>query len=290
MAREATAFFEQFFAVSRIARRLMIQRRTGESGLPDKCCESLNFILRETKLRHLRSWAEFRSVADPVRNPFLAQLLARFFQIRADFFDFLQEVVALLFQRFGPRIHLADLNCEVRGLTVESIGGSVIRRGISLFLETRNVQQVIGFGFRELQYRLTRVDELLVLIVESLKAMATDTAALAVKLLSLVKYRSVLGDHIGGMALLAARVVIFGIVERPKPMLVTAMPPLYGIDCATVSSMTGRTPEFFKRMQCQKFLIGMAGKRSVSTLCHSQVRFRQSDLRRDVLGISANVA
>ena len=89
-------------------------------------------------------------MADPVRNPFLAQFLARFFQIWADFFDFLQEIVALLFQRFSPRIHPADFNCEIRGLTVESIGGGVVRRSVSLFLETRNVQQVIGLGLREL--------------------------------------------------------------------------------------------------------------------------------------------
>src|SRR6202021_3271056 len=116
--------------------------------------------------------------------------------------------------RLSSRVHPADFNCEIRCLTVEPIGGGVIRRSVSLFLQTRNVQQVIGLGFRELQYRLARVDELLVLIVDPLKAMATDAAALAVKLLSLIEYRGVIGNHIGGAALLAARIAIFGRVAR----------------------------------------------------------------------------
>src|ERR1700732_1227667 len=117
--------------------------------------------------------------------------------------------------------------------------------------------------------------------------MASDAAALAVKLLPLVEYRSVLSDHIGGMALLAARVVIFGVIQRPKPMLVSAMSAFDGIDRTTISAMAGRTPKFFERMQCKKFLVRMAAERSVGALCHSQVRFRQSDLRWHVLGIRA---
>src|ERR1700732_950069 len=114
MTSQTATLFEQFFAVSGVTRRLMIEWGTGKSGLPDKSCESLNFILRQTKLRHLGGRAEFRGVANPIGNPFFAQLLARFFQIWADFFDLLQEIVALLLQRFSPGIHPADFNCQIR--------------------------------------------------------------------------------------------------------------------------------------------------------------------------------
>src|SRR6202789_1764010 len=111
MAGQASALFEEFFAMGCVAGRLMIERRAGESCLPNEGGESLRLILRETKLRHFRGRPEFGGVADPVRNPLFAQLLARFLQIGANFFYLLQKVVSLLFERFGARVHAADFNC-----------------------------------------------------------------------------------------------------------------------------------------------------------------------------------
>ena len=111
MAGEASALFEEFFAMGCAAGRLMIERRAGESCLPNESGERLRLVLREAELRHLGGRPELGGVADPVWNPLFAQLLARFLQIRANFFDFLQEVVSLLFERFGARVHAADFNC-----------------------------------------------------------------------------------------------------------------------------------------------------------------------------------
>ena len=88
-------------------------------------------------------------MADPVRNPFLAQFLARFFQVRTDLFNFLQQIVAALLERFGGGIHARDIHGEIGGLRVVSFGGGVAGGGVAEFLQARNFQQVVGFGFCE---------------------------------------------------------------------------------------------------------------------------------------------
>ena len=95
---------------------------------------------------------------------------------------------------------------------------------------------------------LARVDELLILIVKTLEAMAPDTTTLAIELLSVVEDRRVLGDHVSGMALLASRLIIFRVIQRPEPMRVAAVSALDGIDRAAVSAVARRTTELLQRM------------------------------------------
>ena len=95
---------------------------------------------------------------------------------------------------------------------------------------------------------LARVDELFVLIIETLEAMAADAALLTIELLAFVEDGRVFGDHVQGMALLAAGVVIFGIVEWIEPVFVAAVPALDGIYGAAIAAVAGRAAEFFQRM------------------------------------------
>src|SRR5580704_4088341 len=257
MARKATALFEEFPAMRGIARRLMIEWRARESGLPNESGERLNFVLREPELRHLGARTKFGGVANPVRNPFLAQLLTGFLQVRANFFDFLQKVVTLLLERLGTRVHPANLNREVSCLAVQPVGGSVVGRRISLLLQTRDQEQILRFRLRQLQNLLARIDELFVLIIETLEPVASDAAALAIKLFPLVEHSRMLGDHVRGMALLATRVVIFGVIQRPEPMLVASMPAPDRVNCTAVPAVARRTTEFLKRMQGKEFLVRM---------------------------------
>jgi len=87
---ETAALVEQVLAVCGISWRLFFERWTGERILPDECGDGLDFVLRHTELRHFCSRAELGRVADPVRDPFLTEFLARFFQVRPDLLYFLQ--------------------------------------------------------------------------------------------------------------------------------------------------------------------------------------------------------
>src|SRR5271156_4094515 len=84
---EAAAFIEQVLAVRGISWRLFFERWAGKRILPDEGGDGLDFVLRHAELRHFCSGTKFGGVADPVGDPLFAQFLARFFQVRADFFD-----------------------------------------------------------------------------------------------------------------------------------------------------------------------------------------------------------
>ncbi len=142
VAGEAAAFIEQVLAVCGISGRLFFERGTGERILPDECGDGLDFVLRHAELRHFCGRAEFGGVADPVRNPFLAQFLARFFQVRSHLFYFLQQIVTALLERFGGGIHARDVHGEVGGLRVEGFGGGVAGGGVAEFLQARDFEQV----------------------------------------------------------------------------------------------------------------------------------------------------
>ncbi len=93
-----------------------------------------------------------------------------------------------------------------------------------------------------------------------------------------------------GMALLAAGVVIFGIVERIEPVLVATVPALDGIDGTAIAAMAGRAAEFFERMPFQKLQVGMAGVGRVFAFREAEVGFSERDLRRNVARFGADVA
>ena len=94
---------------------LLVERRAGERILPDESGDRVDLVVGELELRHFCRGAKFGGVADPVWNPFLAKFLAGFFQIRADFFDFLEQIVAVDFERFALRVYAADFDGEVGG-------------------------------------------------------------------------------------------------------------------------------------------------------------------------------
>ena len=144
--------------------------------------------------------------------------------------------------------------------------------------------------FARAENLLARVDELLVLIVEALEAVAADAALLTIKLLAFVEDRRVLGDHVRGVALLAAGVVIFGIVERVEPVLVAAVPALDGIYGASIATVARRAAKFFERMILQELQVGMAGIGCVFAFREAEVGFGERDLRRNVTSFRADVA
>ena len=290
VAGEAAALVEQFLAVGCISGGLFFERWTRKRILPDEGGDGLDFVLRHAELRHFRGGAKFGGVADPVRDPFLVKFLARFFQVRADFLDFLQQIVAALLERFGGGIHARDVHGEVGGLRVVGFGGGIAGGGVAEFLQARDFEQVVGFGFREREDLLARVDELFVLIIEALEAVAADAAFLTIELLAFVEDGACSVTMSDGMALLATSVVIFGIVEWVEPVLVAAVPALDGINGASVAAVTGRAAEFFQRMRFQKCQIGMAGVGRVFAFREAQVGFGERDLRRNVASLGADVA
>ena len=137
---------------------------------------------------------------------------------------------------------------------------------------------------------LARVDELLVLIVEALEAVAADAAFLTIELLAFVEDGRVLGDDVRGMALLATGVVIFGIVEWIEPVFVAAVTVLDGIYGASIATVAGRAAEFFERMRFQQHQVRMAGVGRVFAFREAEVGFGQRDLRRNVTSLRADVA
>src|SRR5208282_888895 len=110
-------------------------------------------------------------------------------------------------------------------------------------------------------------------IVEALEAVATDAAALAVELFAFVQRVGVLGDHVGRVALLAARVEIRAIVKRPEPVFVPPVPARDGIEGASIAAVARRATELLKRVNLQKVGIGMAGVRRIVALRHAEIGF-----------------
>ena len=178
----------------------------------------------QPELRHLRGRTEVVRVRQPVRNPFLVNLHADFFQVRTDFLDFLQQVVAAAVRAVSASASIRlTVNRQIRGLRVELFAASLSGAWSPSLLQARNFQLVVGFLVRELQNLLACADEQFVLIVEALEAVAADAALLAIELFAFVQRVGMLGDHVGRVALLAARVEIRRIVERPEPVLVAAV-------------------------------------------------------------------
>src|SRR5271154_6273671 len=198
--------------------------------------------------------------------------------------------MAALLERFGGGVHARDVHGEVGCLRVEGFGGLVGGSSVAEFLQARDFEKVVRFGFREREDLLARIDELLVLIVETLEAVAADAAFLAIELLAFVEDGRVLGDHVQRMALLAAGVVIFGIVERIEPVLVATVAAFDGIDGASIAAVAGRAAEFFEGMRFQKRQVGMAGVGRLIGFLEAQVFFSERDLRRNVTRFSAYVA
>jgi hypothetical protein len=162
--------------MSRIAGLLVVERRTGERILPNERGDCLYVSSGEPELRHLCRGTEFGRVRDPVRNPFLVELLARFLQVRAHLLDFLNQIVAAAFERFALCIHAADLDGQIRRLPIKSLGSCVVRGIVAEFLEAWDFLLVVTFRLLDRHDPLARADELFVLIVETVEAMAPDTA------------------------------------------------------------------------------------------------------------------
>ena len=128
----------------------------------------------------------------------------------------------------------------------------------------------------ELQDVLPRGDELLVLIVEALEAVAADAArGNGTAPCRDSSVAGLFGDHVGGVALLAAGVEIFGVVERPEPVLVAAVGLFDRVEGAAVAAVAGRAAEFFQRMDLQQLRVGMGGEGRILAVGHAQVGLGQ---------------
>ena len=106
VASQAAARFEQHFAVIRIAASLLGQLRTSETGLPDERRDRLNLVILQTELRHLGGGTEFLGMAEPVRDPLFVNLHTDFFQVRADLFGLLQQVVRVFVELLDLRVNV----------------------------------------------------------------------------------------------------------------------------------------------------------------------------------------
>ncbi len=183
--------------------------------------------------------------------------------------------MAAAFESFALRVHAADLNGQVRRLPVKLLRSGVVGSVVTQFLKPRDLLLIVSFCFLDRHDSLARADELFILIVEAVEAMAADAALRSEELLALIQNRSMLGDHVSRMALLAAGLKIFSIVERPEPVLVAAVPSAHGIDRAAVAAMAGGASKFLEGMPFQQINIRMARERSVCALGHPQIGLRQ---------------
>ena len=83
-------------------------------------------------------------------------------------------------------------------------------------LSCGDLQAIVLLLIFELRNHLPRADQLLVLIVETLEAVAADAALFAVELLRAVQDRGVLGNHVRSVALLAAGFEIFRVIQAAR--------------------------------------------------------------------------
>ncbi len=74
-----------------------------------------------------------------------------------------------------------DRDGQVGGFRVIAVGGGVVGSGVALLVELRDFQAIVLLLIFELRDRLLRADELLILIVETLEAVAADAALFAVQ-------------------------------------------------------------------------------------------------------------
>ncbi len=159
-------------------------------------------------------------------------------------------------------------------MRVIGVRGVVVGGCVALLVEFRDLQPVILLLIFELRDHLARANQLFVLIVEALESMATDTSFFPVELLCVVQNRSVLGDHIRSVALLAPGLEVLRIIQRPEPVFVPAMRLLNGVKRAPVPAVARRAAKFFQGMIFHHVLIGVACIRRVLALVQAQVGFR----------------
>src|SRR5579859_7717769 len=104
------------------------------------------------------------------------------------------------------------------------------------------------------------------MIVETLELVASDATLFPVGLFSVIQHRGMLGEHVGGMALLATGVGVLWVIKRPQPVLVAPMRFLHRIKGSPIPAVAGRAAEFFDGMEFEQIGIGMTGERRVSAL------------------------
>src|SRR5690348_3725848 len=218
------------------------------------------------------------------------ELQPDFFQIRSDALHFLLQAVAQFIELLDLGVNLADVDCKIGGFGVEALRGGVVRRLIALLIEQRNFLIVLGLFFFERGDFADAVLQLLALIVEAGVVVAADASAAAEELLGFVERGSVLRPSVGGMALLAAGIVIFGIVERPEPVFIAAVCFFHADERAAIASVAGRAAEFIQRMPGEKILVRMAGERRVVALLQSEVGFRERQRGRNVFRLHTHMA
>src|SRR5579859_7403385 len=92
------------------------------------------------------------------------------------------------------------------------------------------------------------------------------------------------------MALLAARIVVFRIIERPEPVLITPVSCLDAVERAAVSTVARRAAEFVERVPLEELLVRMTGERSVFTFLPAEIGLGQRQRRGNVVRVHAHVA
>ena len=136
-----------------VARRLFFERRPWKPRLPDKRRDRLHFVGLQPELRHLRGGTEFMGMLQPVGDPLFVDLHPHFFEVRTNFFGFLQQTMRALIELLDLRVHGADGDGKVVGLLVESVGRLVVGGRIALLVQARNIELVglaVAFQLQDL--------------------------------------------------------------------------------------------------------------------------------------------
>src|ERR1022692_4750741 len=122
MAGQKAARLKQLLAARGIAGLLLRRRWTGPSRLPHERGERADLVAGEAERRHLRARAKSLRILQPDRNPFLAQFEPDVFKIGADLLD-------VLHQELGFRLHFGDPGVNVAGADTQIFsGGEVLFR------------------------------------------------------------------------------------------------------------------------------------------------------------------
>ena len=169
--------------------------------------------------------------------------------------------IKLIDSRVNLRNHLTKVICFLQKLRdIFVAGGCGAGFGGSLGIFTASV------GALELEslYALTRVAQSIGFAIECLVAMAAGTAANLEQILAAIQHVGALQHAVAVMTLIAPGLHVLFVIERPQPMLVSAV-SFFNRGCAApVAAVTGRAAEAIWIVCLKQLLVWMRDERSGS--------------------------
>ena len=255
VAGEASARFEQLFAVCGVA-RLVLGQSIREARLPYVRRDRLDLMIGQAEVRHLRGRTEVGRLFQPDRNPVLVQLEPHVFQVRPDLLHVLHQAVGLEIELLQPRLELAVGDSEVDSLGIKLVGFVVRFGGIGLLHQVSLLLQIVFLLRFNLLDLLPDGVQIFWLFVVPLISMAAIAATLAKKIFAGVdgfKLHIAAGqNHVRRMAALASRLGIFLRVHGPQPVFVIAMSFFDAGGGAPIALMAGRASELVRIVNLQQ--------------------------------------